>query len=201
MNLNKTRAGVLVVAMGVAAGFAALVPGVSNAYEGQLNFTGLISDTSCTVTTGTANQAISLPPVSVGAVKGSTSSTPVALTPFSINMKNCSGTTRTGATVLFDPGATIDSNTGMLKNDTGTATNVEIGLYNADRTLINLSGGSGSQGVKLVTLAGATGAPTATGTFTNYSATANFMAGYVANGGTPTPGTVLTYVSYEVVYQ
>ncbi|MFM0736238.1 type 1 fimbrial protein [Paraburkholderia xenovorans] len=198
MNLNKTRAGVLVVAMGVAAGFAALVPGVSNAYDGVFNFTGTVTDTTCTVTTGASNQTIVLPTVSASSVKGTTTTTPVGLTPFTIAMSNCSGSTRTGAVAFFEPGATIDSNTGMLTNSSGTATNVEIGLYNADKTFINLSYISGSQGVKSVTL---TGSPATSGAFTNYSGTARFLAGYVANGGTPGAGSISTSVNYTIVYQ
>jgi len=200
MNLNKSRAGVLVVAVSVAAGFAALVPGVSNAYDGTVNFTGTITDTTCTVTTGAANQAVTLPAVSVNTVKGTTTTTPVALTPFNIAMSNCSGSARASTTAFFEPGSTIDSSTGMLTNSaaSGGATNVEIGIFNTDRSLVALNSASGSQNVKQVTL---TGSGPASGAFTNYSGTARFLAGYVANGGAPTAGSISTSVNYTIVYQ
>ncbi len=60
--------------------------------------------------------------------------------PFSISLSNCTLTTGTVFTA-FEPGPTIDVTTGQLKLDAAAnaAQNVQLGIRNADRSVVNLA--------------------------------------------------------------
>ena len=173
----------------------------ANASDGQINFTGLITATNCTVTGGTGtdgaakNITVKLPTVSTAAFAqagdtagdqpfqlifgGSGSSGCIDGTKVSLNFDSV--TTPAGYA-----SAMVNQATGNLKNTTatGAATNVEVGLVTSAGSPINLYTSIGS--------------PQAT--ITSGTATIGYVARYVATGGLPTAGNVATAVMYSVRY-
>lgn len=101
-------------------------------YDGTINFVGKILDQTCSVTTGSKNLTVTLPAVSKTLLD--TPAKTAALTPFVIELNGCdAGASSGGQSVkaYFEPNATTDFTTGNL-NNTGTATNVQVQLLNAD---------------------------------------------------------------------
>lgn len=129
-----------------------------------------------------------LPTVSVSALaSGQTAGT----TAFGITLTGCpSGVTRVGA--YFEPGATIDSTTGNLKNQ-GSAANIEVQLLNGN-------GGTASAGSAINLGAPDTAQNSAQYPITNGVATMNYYARYVANGATASAGSVQTSVKFTLEY-
>ncbi|ECG8572664.1 type 1 fimbrial protein [Salmonella enterica subsp. diarizonae] len=103
-----------------------------HAYDGTINFVGKVLDQTCSVTTGSKNLTVTLPTVSKALLD--TSARTAALTPFVIELNGCDTGASSGGQsvkVYFEPNATTDFTTGNLTN-TGTATNVQVQLVNAD---------------------------------------------------------------------
>lgn len=169
-----------------AAVLAAIVaPSAASASDGVITITGQIIAQTCTIAGngGNATFTVTLPIVSTtalaadGAIAGRT--------PFNIVLSGCSVQTGNVAT-YFEPGLTVDILTGRLKNS-GTATNVQIGLLNGDASAISLGLVRLSQNSKVATLAAG-------------AATLPYMAQYVATSGAAGAGTVTTSVTYTLVY-
>ena len=66
-------------------------------------------------------------------------------TGFNIQLSNCVGAAATAA-AFFNSGATVDPITGNLNNMTGTATNVQLQLVDAQGGAVIQAGGDGRQG-------------------------------------------------------
>lgn len=185
--MKFTRSGVLAVA--IATAFA--MPAVSQAADGTITITGLISSQTCTINGGTAgsnNIAVTLPTVAASAL--ATAGATAGRTPFSIKLTQCANTG--SVSTYFEAGpAPIDAVTGNLVNS-GAAQKVEVGLLNADASVISLGAAQAAQHSELVALTGAAGSGTAT---------LNYFAQYVANGGAAGAGSVTTSVLYSLVYQ
>lgn len=125
------------VAMVVSLGFAS----AAFAADGTINFTGKITDTACTVSSDSITTPVALGTVSSKAFSGS--GTTAAATKFTINIASCPDTV-TSASVRFD-GTPNTANNKVLAV-TGGATNVGIGIYEADSsTLIPLQNNSKAQ--------------------------------------------------------
>jgi major type 1 subunit fimbrin (pilin) len=185
--MKFTRSSVLAIAIATAFG----MPAVSHAADGTITITGLISSQTCTINGGTGgsnNIAVTLPTVAASAL--ATAGTTAGRTPFSIKLTQCANTGSVSA-YFEQAGTPIDVVTGNLTNPVG-ATNVEVGLLNADATAISLGVAQASQNSKSVSLTGSAGSA---------GATLNYFAQYVANGGAATAGTVTTTVLYSLVYQ
>ncbi len=171
----KSIAAALVAASGL------LAVGAAQASDGTVTFSGSIVATSCVITGG-GNITVTLPPVDASALSASgKTATP---TQFNIAMTGCPATTSLHA--QFEIGANVDTTTGNLKN-TGTATNVEIGLLNPALGAINIA-----------TLAN-DGAGTGLTTTTAGAYTLSYYAQYVATGAAAA-GTVASSVTYSLVY-
>jgi major type 1 subunit fimbrin (pilin) len=181
MKLNKS---VLLTAMALSA-FAAL-PTASFAADGTITFNGNITSQTCKISGngGGSSFTVTLPTVSVSAL--ATAKQTAGTTPFNIALTDCTPASGT-ATVYFEPGATVDTATGQLLNATGSATNVEVGLLNADYSQIKLGQALASQNSQSASLS--------TG-----SATLNYYAQYVATGAAGA-GSVNTTSLYSIVYQ
>lgn len=84
----------------------------------------------------------------------------------------------------------MDTSTGRLLNTASTnpATNVQIGLLNADMSNIQLGAGQAAQNSQRVAI-------------NNGSAVLNYFAQYVATTGAATSGAVNTSTLYTIVYQ
>ncbi|UTO18231.1 type 1 fimbrial protein [Acinetobacter sp. Z1] len=166
------------------------VVGIANAQaaDGTITINGLVTDKTCDISNPTGKDIIvTLPTVSkqtlanAGDVAGRT--------PFQINLKNCS---EGKVATYFEPGATVDFNTGRLLNQNAAgAKNVNVQLLGSNNLFIP------------VRAAGSNGAQensqwadvTATGT-----ADLNYYAEYYATGAS-TAGQVNTSVQYTIIYQ
>lgn len=161
------------------------------AYDGTINFTGKVVDQTCSVTTGTAPLAVTLPTVST---KSLDSTGKVAgLTPFTISLSGCNTAAATGAQSVkayFEPNATTDYDSHNLNiaSGSGNATNVQIQLLNADGTTpILLGTDSAGQAVTPVAINGT-------------NVTLRYNAQYYATGQA-TAGNVSATVNYTIAYQ
>jgi major type 1 subunit fimbrin (pilin) len=177
--------------------FAAASP-AAFASDGTITINGRLSTQTCTISGngGGTNFTVTLP--TLGASALGANGTPSGRTPFTIRLTGC--TPNTGNVgVFFEPGATVDTVTGRLNNtSTGipatettpaiaAATNVQVGLLNADMSNITLGVTAAAQAPQQVALAAG-------------AATLQYYAQYVATGGAATAGDVTTTVTYSVVY-
>lgn len=156
----------------------------AHAYDGQIDFTGSLVGTTCTINGGTPSFTVPMPPVSTTSL--ATAGSWAGRTPFSINLTDCDPDTG-NVSVYFEPGATVNPNTGRLIVDSGAgaATNVEIGLLNSDLTTI--TAGAANQNSQVVSI-------------NSGSATLNYYSQYVSLGGA-TAGMANSRVQYTLTYQ
>jgi major type 1 subunit fimbrin (pilin) len=163
----------------------------ASAADGTITFTGMVTDTTCSIdakTVGAADKNITLPTVTDsslatdGATAGATAATDLTFV-----VSGCS--TEAKAVATFQNGPTIDQKTGYLTNQAvGGAKNVQIRMLNAAHQPINVVTGENNDmagnGVALVT----------------GKADLTYFAEYYANGKA-TAGPVNTSVQYNVDYQ
>jgi len=175
----------MLIAMAFAAG-AAVLPSASFAADGTITFTGSVTPSTCVISGngGGQNFNVALQPVSAKSFQADGDF--AMRTPFNIALSNCSPDSGS-ISLYFEPSASVDTTTGQLKNVNGTATNVEIGLLNADYSAIKLGAASGAQNSQTATLSSG-------------AATLNYYAQYVRQGGVPTTGSVSTSTMYTIVY-
>ncbi|VWD43963.1 MULTISPECIES: fimbrial protein [Burkholderia] len=168
---------------------AGLLAAASSAHaaDGTITITGEITAQTCTISGngGGKDFTVGLKEVSTSAL--ATVGATAGRLPFNIVLSNCSPNSG-NASVYFEPGTTVNTTTGNLKNDKGTATNVEIGLLNKDASSIKLGAAKGQQNSQTVPISNAT-------------ATLDYYAQYVATGGAATSGSVNTSVMYSISYQ
>lgn len=160
--------------------FLASAPFAAHAYDSTINFTGQVSANSCTVST---SSALTMPTMSTAAL--GTAGFTAGTTPVDISFSGCTVGVNT-VTAFFEQGGNVDATTGNLLN-TGTATGVEIGLYNLDGSAVALNAASGNQNVTPATVTDGSGA-------------AHFVAKYVATSGTVTAGTLASTLYVTFVY-
>jgi len=163
----------------LALGFAA-----SQAYAaaptttGEVDFTGTINTSTCSI--ATTPVAVRLNTFS--SANTTTTGTAYDPQPFHISVSGC----ETGANVgvAFEQGASTDNATNNQLLNTGTATGVEIGLFNGTDTSSAVQWGQSSAFV-----AAAAGA-----------ATLNFTAAYVPTADTIGAGNVTSTVKFDLTY-
>ncbi|HIC7210212.1 fimbrial protein [Burkholderia stabilis] len=163
------------------------IPAMAHAIDGTITFTGSVNAQTCTVNGnggGTKDFTVALPSVSASAL--STAGQVAGQTPFSISLTKCSSPTGSVHT-FFEPGATTDLTTGNLIVASGGATNVQIGLANADLSPIKAGAADASQNSKSVQII-------------DNAATLQYYARYVATGAA-TSGAANSSVMYSLVYQ
>lgn len=174
------------------------IPGNGNGYSTSMALNAYLilpsitlTAPSCSLTTGSQNIAVTLPPVSTTSL--ATTGQVAGQTAFSIAVSGCPGSAKT-ITTYFYSGSTIDAATGNLFNSNGTATNVEVQLLNgaggsaAAFSAINLAGAQAqSQNSSQYSISGG-------------AATMNYYAQYFANGGAATAGSVSTSVTFTIAY-
>ncbi|MCG9493364.1 type 1 fimbrial protein [Acinetobacter pittii] len=165
------------------------VVGIVNAQaaDGTITINGLVTDKTCDITTPAGKDfTVTLPTVSkqtlaaAGDVAGRT--------PFQINLANCS---EGKVAAYFEPGSTVDFNTGRLNNTQGDAGNVQVQLLGDNNNFIPVlaAGANGAQ-------ANSQWVDVADGA----TADLNYYAEYYATGAS-TAGTVGTSVQYTIIYQ
>ncbi|HDR9589023.1 TPA: type 1 fimbrial protein [Burkholderia stabilis] len=180
--MNFGKASIAAAAFAIMGG----IPAMAHAVDGTITVTGSISAQTCTVNgngTGSKDFTVALPSVSASAL--ATAGQTAGQTPFSITLTKCSapGSVHT----FFEPGATTDLTTGNLIVAAGGATNVQIGLANADLSAIKAGAADASQNSKAVSIV-------------NNGATLQYYARYVATGAA-TSGAANSSVMYSLVYQ
>ncbi|SDD74872.1 major type 1 subunit fimbrin (pilin) [Cupriavidus sp. YR651] len=175
---------------------AATVSQYAAAVDGTISFTGSITAQTCTANgNGTSSKdfTVALPNVSSGLL--ATAGNVAGATPFSISLTGCnpdSGNVRT----FFEAGPTVDATTGRLivASGSGAASNVQIGLFNADDdSEIKAGFADASQNSHSVPLVAGSPAGSAG------SATMRYIARYVSTGAA-TGGAVNSSVQYTIVY-
>ena len=156
----------------------------AHAADGTITITGQITDRTCTVDSKSKDLAVALPTVSaVSLAPGQTA----GRTPFTISLTNCSEGGKVAT--YFEPGSTVDYDSGRLNNDTGTATNVQVQLL-----------GDNNQVIPVLAKTAGTQANSQEVTVTaNGSAALNYYAEYYAKAQA-TAGSVATSVKYTIVY-
>ncbi|HID7510739.1 TPA: fimbrial protein [Enterobacter hormaechei] len=188
--MNKMiKVGLLAAAIGA-------VSGSAFASDGTITFNGKITDITCTVKVsgGAASNTVTLPTVSTTALKAINDT--AGVTPFTVSLDGCqqNKTAYTGTTakasVYFEPGATIDTTAGTLKNTApGGATLVDLQVLDGgvNGTPIHLGDAGQLTNNAQITIAktGATTIP--------------YAVRYHATGAT-TAGAVTSSVVYDVVY-
>ncbi|WP_175685419.1 fimbrial protein [Burkholderia anthina] len=180
--MSKKALSILLATAGLAAAATS-----AHAADGTITITGEITGQTCTISGNSSGKdfTVTLPGVSTSALSASGST--AGRTPFTIGLSKCTPNSGS-ASVYFEPGTTVNAGTGQLKNASGTATNVEVGLLNKDGSNIKLGAALGSQKSQVVPISGGT-------------ATLDYFAQYVATGGAAGAGSVDTSVMYSVVYQ
>lgn len=164
-----------------------LVGAAAHAADGTITINGLVTDKTCDIVTPAGkNFTVTLPTVSVQTLANA--GDVAGRTPFQIKLANCSpGKVAT----YFEPGATVDFNSGRLLNVNGVAGNVDVQLLGSNNQFIP------------VQAAGSTGAQT-NSQWVDVSASGdadlNYYAEYYATGQS-TAGTVGTSVQYTIIYQ
>ncbi|WP_342310518.1 fimbrial protein [Burkholderia pyrrocinia] len=132
----------LAIMLGV--GTSALTPLAAHAADGQITINGKVVANTCKINGGLANDdlTVNLPPVSaaslfeVGKAAGHTA--------FALKLHDCAPNIGK-VSAYFDPGPTVNFDTGRLKVENGGTTNVEIGLLNHQLEHINLGAAVDSQ--------------------------------------------------------
>ena len=164
----------------------AAAPLAANAVDGTINFTGKVTDKTCTIQSPQGKDfTVNLPTVSKSTLAGS--GQVAGRTPFSINLGQCNpGNVAT----YFEPGATVAS--GRLKNQstTNAATNVDLQLLGSNNLPIAITAAganSAQQNSQWVAVAA--------------DGTANldyFVEYYATNAATA--GEVTSSVKYTIIY-
>ena len=163
------------------------------ASDGTINFTGTISNVTCTLAAagGTTTGTVALPTVTQTALKavGDTAGT----TQFSIKLSACTGTPApTQAAAWFETGSEVNAAGRLVTTIADTATDtLSIALYNmGSATPIVIGQGDGSMG--------SSGAKFA---ITSGGATLNYQAKYYAEKTGVPAGAVKAKVNYTIQYQ
>ena len=170
----------------IAALMLAAAPLAANAADGTITFNGKVTDKTCTISTpGGKDFAVNLPTVSKNtlAVAGNVA----GRTPFAINLTKCSAG---NVATYFEPGSTVDFNTGRLLNQASAnaATNVQLLGSNNQVLAIKAAGaGQPQTNSQWVTVG------------TDGSADLNYYAEYYATAAA-TPGDVTSSVKYTIIY-
>ena len=173
-----------------------LVAAGAQASDGQINFKGSLTDSTCQIAIdGSASPAtVVLPTLSTASL--ATSGTTGGRTQFNIELSGCTGLVTTStAAAYFEGGATVDSVTNNLVNTTSTgAGNVQLQLVDVQSdSAIKVGHNSQSSTSTPVVIPNTAGASTGT-TILPYAVQ------YYATGAT-TPGLVTSNVSFSINYQ
>ncbi|BDB27588.1 ferrous iron transporter B [Cupriavidus sp. TA19] len=161
----------------------------AHAADGTITFNGMVTAQTCTINgngSGSKNFSVNLPTVSASTLQGASTA---GRTPFSIALTNCTPTSGNVHT-FFESGATTDLSTGNLILDSGpapVATNVQIGLLNADASPIKAGFADAQQNSKAVAL-------------NNGAATLQYYAQYVSTGNAGA-GSANSSVMYTIAYE
>jgi major type 1 subunit fimbrin (pilin) len=165
---------------------ALALPGLAQASDGIINFAGELTNSTCTISVNgaTSTGTVTLPTVSTNSLLAN--GNVAGATNYTIALSDCNFVDPlTDVTAFYETGPTVNPVSGNLINVTGTASNVEVQLLAADDLGNPIIIGSPTQ-------SSATPIASASGNL-------NYVAQYYATGATG-PGTVITSVTYSLVY-
>ncbi|WP_058914244.1 fimbrial protein [Entomohabitans teleogrylli] len=166
-----------------------LVSGSAVADTGTINFSGLITGTTCNVdiSGSGANATVTLPTVSADSLNGATKTN--GKTRFTLGLSGCT-TGLTSAKAYFSGGNTVDNATGRLKNTDNTG---------ADFVSLQLRDGSNDS---VIVVGDASQHTTTTGyvDISSGNATLPYFVEYYAEG-VATAGLVASQVTYNLIYK
>lgn len=119
-----------VLAMAMAGVVTMGMMNAAQAADGTINFTGEITDQTCTVAPDSVTKAVNLGKVAASALSG-TVGTKASPTRFTLNLTNCPATA-TATTVKFD-GVRDANNADLLQITPGTGVATGVGIEIADK--------------------------------------------------------------------
>lgn len=161
----------------------------ASASDGTINFNGSVIGTTCTIkvngTTAPAAATVSLSPARDSDLNVAGKS--AVPTPFAIDLTQCTATGKVSA--YFESGSGVDATTGRLKQNGGTASNVELQLYDnalGDPNALIKAGQSQAASSRVQVVGG--------------NATLKYGVKYYATGAA-TVGTVKSAVTYNIIYE
>ncbi|QEY60883.1 type 1 fimbrial protein [Metapseudomonas lalkuanensis] len=161
------------------------VGGMASAIDGTISITGEVSGKTCKISGGSGDQTVTLVPVSQSSLGAGATS---GFKPFSISVDSCTAGTKIVA--HFEPGPTVNHETGNLVNQAAGGSNVEVQILTKDQKPIHLVNGTNNQEV------------IATGESGKATGTLEFLAAYKApDSAAATPGAVSTSVQYTMSYE
>ncbi|AJO77115.1 MULTISPECIES: fimbrial protein [Pseudomonas] len=170
---------------------AALIPSMSHATDGVINFSGSISDVTCNIN-GKAPGEDNVTNVELGRIAPSAFTavgTASTFKNFDLVLSGAQCTDKTKVVVDFDQVGNVDPATGNLKLiGSAPATGVQIQVYNADATAAKIPLGQAETSPQVATVAGNT-------------ATLKFKASYVSTLATVGAGSGNSYVRYTLSYK
>jgi len=156
----------------------------AHAADGEITITGKITDRTCSIDAESKDLAVALPTVSVSSLTSAGQT--AGRTPFTINLTGCS---EGKVATYFEPGTSVDFNSGRLNNVSGDAKNVQIQLLGDNNEFIPVLGKAVGTQLNSQEVTVAQGG----------SAALNYYAEYYAQDKT-TAGDVKTSVKYTIVY-
>lgn len=169
-----------------------LVMSAANAFDGTINFSGQLTNQTCTATVnGSTTSTVTLPTLSATALPAA--GNVAGATNFVINLTNCTNTVKT-AIAFFEAGPGVDPITKNVRNSNQTATgakNVQFQLLDPQGTAI-LAGDTSQT---------ATSNLTARTNVSGATASLPYAVQYVAVGGAAGVGLVTGTVTYSINYQ
>ncbi|SDV00896.1 fimbrial protein [Pseudomonas mucidolens] len=152
-----------------------------SAADGTINFTGSISNQTCTIegSTGTTAKTVAMERVAASSMAAVGQA--AGRKDFTLALTGCTGSS---ALVRFEQGATVDAATGNLINQTADGSNVQIQILNENLVPINLQTNANSLSTAI----------------TDEAASMKFYAQYIAATAAATAGQVTSSVQFSMDY-
>lgn len=170
---------------------AALVPSLSQASDGVVNFSGSITDVTCNIN-GKAPGENNITNVELGRISPASFTaigTASAFVPFQLQLSGALCANDTKVSIDFDQVSNVDPVSGNLNLiGTAPATGVQIQIFNNDATGKKIPLGQAEASPQVATVAGNT-------------ATLKYKASYISTATTVTPGSGISYARYTLSYQ
>ena len=151
---------------------------------GQITFTGVVNEKTCTIDTASSNLTVLLPNVTTADFAGA-NSTANSTVHFSIKATGCDADL-TEAGVLFGLNQNVDMTTGNLKNTLQDGTNAQVRLFSKSGNTINLA--NFADNIEYTAAS-------------NNEVAMDFTAQYYTVDAIPTAGLLKTNIEYVVQYK
>lgn len=177
----------LFIATATALGLCLSLPAFAT-QNGQINITGKVLDTTCTVSPTSSDVKVTLPNVDKSTLTAPNSH--AGLTPFLISITGCPTSSADGSNIVsvsFIADSNVDSN-GNLKNN-GSANSVAVQILDNALQPINILNDPTNKQAKRGS------------TFNNGSAELKYFARYFSAAGNASSGDVSALAKFQLIYQ